>query len=111
MCISSKFRRSLQDVRVKRGADVASDHHLVLTRLKLNRNWNRETCHSQRCNTTLLKDIGKQEEYRLPSQTGSRFCKSLWERRPWMNKWKKVKDAVTTTCKEVIGHKKHSHNE
>ena len=29
------FRRSLQDVRVKRGADVASDHHLVTARLKL----------------------------------------------------------------------------
>ena len=28
------FRRSLQDVRVKRGADVASDHHLVTARLK-----------------------------------------------------------------------------
>ena len=27
ICISKKFRRSLLDVRVKRGADVASDHH------------------------------------------------------------------------------------
>ena len=40
-CISKKFRRSLQDVRVKRGADVASDHHLVFAnlKLKLKRNW------------------------------------------------------------------------
>ena len=29
--ISQKFRRSVQDVRVHRGADAASDHHLVLT--------------------------------------------------------------------------------
>lgn len=35
LCISKKFRRSLQDVRVRRGADVASDHHLVVARLKL----------------------------------------------------------------------------
>ena len=34
-CISEKFRRSFQDVRVKRGADVASDHHLVIANLKL----------------------------------------------------------------------------
>jgi hypothetical protein len=27
-CINKKFRRSLQDVYVKRGADAASDHHL-----------------------------------------------------------------------------------
>ena len=33
-CISKKFRRSFQDVRVKRGADVASDHHLVIANLK-----------------------------------------------------------------------------
>ena len=33
--INKMFRRSLQDVRIKRGADVASDHHLVTARLKL----------------------------------------------------------------------------
>ena len=33
--INKMFRRSLQDVRVKRGADVASDHHLETARLKL----------------------------------------------------------------------------
>ena len=26
ICIANRFRRSLEDVRVKRGADVASDH-------------------------------------------------------------------------------------
>ena len=35
ICISEKFRRSMQDVRIHRGADAASDHHLVLTKLKL----------------------------------------------------------------------------
>ena len=37
-CISKKFRRS---VGVKRAADVASDHHLVIAnlKLKLKRNW------------------------------------------------------------------------
>ena len=34
--MNKMFRRSRQDVRVKRGADVASDdHHLVTARLKL----------------------------------------------------------------------------
>ncbi|EDO49884.1 predicted protein, partial [Nematostella vectensis] len=35
LCIGKKFRRSLQNVRIKRGADVASDHHLLVARLKL----------------------------------------------------------------------------
>ena len=35
VCISRRFRRSLQDVRVKRGADAASDHHLLVANIKL----------------------------------------------------------------------------
>ena len=34
-CISQRFRRSLENVVVQRGADVGSDHHLVLAKLKL----------------------------------------------------------------------------
>ena len=30
ICISQKFRPSLLHLRVKRGADTASDHHLVV---------------------------------------------------------------------------------
>ena len=33
--INGKWRRSLQDVRVRRGADVSSDHHLVTAMVKL----------------------------------------------------------------------------
>ena len=32
--IGRKWRRSLHDVKVKRGADAASDHHLVVAVLK-----------------------------------------------------------------------------
>ena len=35
ICIGNKFRRSLEDVRVKRGADVTFDHHLLIARLKV----------------------------------------------------------------------------
>lgn len=35
IAINSKFTRSMMDVRVKRGADVSSDHHLVVMNLKL----------------------------------------------------------------------------
>jgi exonuclease III len=54
ICIAKKFRRSLQDVRVRRGADVASDHHLLVARikLKLRKNWTGET--NQRQSSTQL---------------------------------------------------------
>ena len=35
ICISRKFRRSWRDVRVMRGADVSSDHHLLMTTVRL----------------------------------------------------------------------------
>ena len=35
ICISRRFRRSWRDVRVRRGADVSSDHHLVVTAVRL----------------------------------------------------------------------------
>ena len=35
ICIGQNFGRSMQDVRIHRGADAASDHHLVLARQKL----------------------------------------------------------------------------
>ena len=34
-CINKKFRRSCQDVRVMRGADIPSDHHLLVMTVKL----------------------------------------------------------------------------
>ena len=35
ICVSKRFRQSVQDMRVYRGADVASDHHLVMATLRL----------------------------------------------------------------------------
>ncbi|GFR77516.1 craniofacial development protein 2 [Elysia marginata] len=35
ICFVKRFRKSFQDVRVMRGADVSSDHHMIMTTLKL----------------------------------------------------------------------------
>jgi len=35
LMINGAWRRSLQDVRVRRGADVGSEHHLITAKLKL----------------------------------------------------------------------------
>lgn len=58
VCISRKFQRTLQDVRVKRGADIASDHHLLVARLKLKlkRTWTAERGQCQRLNRPAPQD-------------------------------------------------------
>ena len=65
--INKMFRRSRQDVRVKRGADVASDHHLVTTRLKLKlrRNGVKQERRKARYNVDFLKDPRTAEEYKF----------------------------------------------
>jgi len=35
ICINKKFRRSVEDVKVMRGADVSSDHHLLMATVRL----------------------------------------------------------------------------
>ncbi len=66
ICISKKFRRSLQDVRVRRGADVASDHHLLTLRIKLKLKKScTETTRRQRYNVGLLRETGVREEFKL----------------------------------------------
>ena len=55
---------TLDDVYVKRGADVASDHPLLIAKLKLKlkRNWTGDSCQRLRYYTTiLLKDTTKQQ--------------------------------------------------
>ena len=65
-CIERKFRRSMQYVRVQRGADAASDHHLVLARMKTKLK-KREVKRSTRTqyNVDFLKDKVTTETFRL----------------------------------------------
>ena len=113
ICISKKFRRSLMDVKVKRGADVASDHHLVVGRLKLKlkRNWTGETCQRQKFNTRMLKDAEKLEEYKLTLSNRFQVLEEVLEEETIDERWGKVKDTITSTCKEILGHYKHTHKE
>jgi len=62
-----RFRRSLEDVRVKRGADMVSDHHLLIARLKLKlkKNWMGTATNRRKYNTGLLKAPQTREENSL----------------------------------------------
>ncbi|KAH3843400.1 hypothetical protein DPMN_116916 [Dreissena polymorpha] len=53
--------------RRKRGAVVASNHHLLVARLKLmlKRSWEGEPSQRQWYNTATLKDTWKQEEFKV----------------------------------------------
>ena len=116
ICINKKFRRSLQDVQVRRGADVASDHHLVITRnkLKLKREPSVIT-RRQRYNVSLLRDNEKREEYMYQNRLYNQFqvLQELVEEDdiPMKHQWRNVKDILNSACKEVVGFREHQHKE
>ena len=67
ICIYITFRRSLKDVRSKRGADVGTDHHLVTGKIKCKLKRYHETAAKPgfRYNTELLRDITTKYNYQL----------------------------------------------
>ncbi|MGL5901241.1 MAG: reverse transcriptase domain-containing protein [Cetobacterium sp.] len=115
ICINKKFRRSMQDVRVRRGADVASDHHLLVARLKLKLKKNWEMAHSacQKYNTALLRDDSKQQEFKVSLSNRFQVLQDLLEEEGGNleSKWEGIKEAVIEICQEVLGPKKHQHKE
>ena len=93
LCIAKKFRRSLQDVRVRRGADVASDHHLLVAKLKLNKNWMEATTKRQKYKVSLLKDFKTREEFKLsPTNKYQVLQELLKEEATMKNQWQRVKE-------------------
>ena len=67
ICISRKFRRSWRDVRVLRGADVSSDHHLVVTavRLRLKKYTDANSNTRTRYNVGLLRNKDTQTAFQI----------------------------------------------
>lgn len=57
----------MKDVRIKRKADITSDHHLMLTgiKLKLKKQWITGKTALQRSNTVLFRDHKKRGEYKI----------------------------------------------
>ena len=109
LMVKGTWRRSLQDVRVRRGADVGSDHHLVTAnlKLKLRRNGPDKT-RQQRFDVRKLKEprvkstfilqlknkfqaLADAEEHTL---AGTNDINTMWE---------KIRIAYTQTSETCLG--------
>ena len=109
ICIGKRFRRSLEDVRVKRGADMASDHHLLIARLKLKpkRNWMETATNRRKHSVGLLKDPQTRAEYKLNLANKFQVLQEQYEGEADMSSlWKNIKEILTSNCQEVVGLKK-----
>ena len=121
ICVSSRFRRLLFDVRVKRRADVASDLHLLMGRcwLKLkNFNTGRKKT-SYKHNIEMLKVEETKKRFQLTISNKYGVLASLQENKENLSKgkdqravnqlWQGIKDAWRETCEETLERKSKQH--
>lgn len=91
----------MQDVRVRRGADVVSDHHLVVARLKLKLKRNQTDASDRRMkyNISLLKDPKMREQFGLVLENKFKLLEDLVEEEDnVLNRCQKVKETLRSTC-------------
>ncbi|VDP31610.1 unnamed protein product [Schistosoma margrebowiei] len=105
----------MEDVRTRRGADIASAHHLVVANLKLNlkKNWTTGQTAFQRFNTVSLRDTHRLNEFKIALNNRFQALQYLLkeEETTMEDNWKGIKEALTSTCQDVLGLKKHHHKE
>ncbi|VDP16563.1 unnamed protein product [Schistosoma margrebowiei] len=105
----------MEDVRTKRGADVASDHRLLVAKMKvkLKKHWTTGRTISQKFNTAFLQDTNKLNKFKIVLSNKFQAFHDLLngEGTAMASNWKGIKEAITSKCHEVLGHKKHYHKE
>ncbi|CAH8479362.1 unnamed protein product [Schistosoma margrebowiei] len=82
-------------------------------KLKLKKHWTMGRTISQKFNTAFLRDNDKLNKFKLAlSNEFHAFYDILNGEGTTMERnWKGIKEAITSTCHEVLGHKKHHHKE
>ena len=99
--ISKKFRRSLQDVRGMRGADIGSDHHLLVGKVKIKlKRYGNSFCKEGK--RVLLQDPQKRQEFHLELKNRFELLGTL-EHVDVDGQWEKVKEVMKSTCSSVLG--------
>ncbi|VDP52800.1 unnamed protein product [Schistosoma mattheei] len=101
-------------MRTKRRADITSDHHLLVAKmkLKLKKHWTTGQTALQRFNTAFLRDTDKFNEFKIILNNRFQALQHLLKEETTMDDdWKGIKEALTSTCQEVLGLRKHHHKE
>ena len=104
--INRRWKSALQDVRVRRGADVDSDHHLVVAQFKLKLAATKKKKNlRRRYDIRNLKFEDKRREFQLTLQNRFELLDpSLGEDGRDVNEdWYDIRDAYIETCEEVLG--------
>ena len=106
IAISQRWRSSLQDVRNKRGADIASDHHLIIAKIQL-KLLSTEKAKSRRkkFNVDLFKDPKVVQDYHILLQNKFSVLENLHDEETSINTaWEMTRDSIVLACEETVGY-------
>ena len=108
--INGRWRHSLQDVIVRRGADVGSDHHLLPTKIKLHLKRVQTTAKStqQRFDTAKLKDPTTRKKFSLALRNKYQVLGDIGQGldEDVETTWNSIKEGYIHACKTVLGKKR-----
>jgi len=114
MAFSKRWRSSLQDVRVKRGADAGSDHHLPLAKVRLKiakvKKW--ET-YRVRLEVSKRRDPEIRDMFKRMLQNRFEALQQLIEEEelPVEEEWRQIEQGYVETCEKMLGRAKTNKKE
>ncbi|KAI8491212.1 hypothetical protein Bbelb_308450 [Branchiostoma belcheri] len=101
VCINQRWRSSLLDVRVFRGADVGSDHHLLGARVRLRLKKLTVQKKVKPYAAEKLKDPEVSQQYKLELQNRFQLLQDMGP--DLEDQWALFKETVTKSAEETIG--------
>ena len=114
LAFSKRWRSSLQDVRVLRGADVGSDHHLLMAKVRL-RIAKVRTGESGRVRfeVSKLKDLEARNAFKLALHNRFEGLQQLMEEEELSvdDEWRQIEQGYVETCEQVLGRAKANRKE
>ena len=115
LAINNKWRSSLNDVRTQRGADINSDHFLVIAKIRLKlKKANHTTSEKPRkFDTSKLRRPEIKEEFKMELNNRFEILGNLAEDEDNVieAKWTRIKKLYTETAEEVLGYQKKQDKE
>lgn len=104
VAIRQRWRTSLQDVRVKRGADIGSDHHLVAVKLKMKLSSKKKQQSPRiKFDVKKLQSQATKEVFQITLKNRFEVLQTTEEEDTVENIWNTLKQATVGTCEEVLG--------
>ncbi|VDO73511.1 unnamed protein product [Schistosoma curassoni] len=98
ICTSKNFTRSMESVRTRKGANIASDHLLMVfkMKLKLKKHWTAGETVLHRFNAAFLRYTDKLNEFKITLNNRFQALEILLKEETALgDNWKRIKEALT----------------